>query len=148
MKAARKKIDLEALFAQQLTDAGLSFRREFRFCPTRRWRADFLLLKPDQGGGDRVLVQIDGGGQFGAHGTSRGIRQACERDSAAACMGYRVIRADRDQVKSRKALRWVLCALGLLDNPGALFVEDGSDRNVERLVASLPLRVRRAAGMA
>jgi hypothetical protein len=163
---ASKKIDLEALFAQQLEDAGISFQRQFRFCPTRLWRADFLIwpaglavaatLRGDRWIADEffppkdrsALVQIDGGGQFGGHGTSKGIRLACERDSAAACMGFRVLRADKTQVNSRELLRWALCAIGRLDKPEVLFGKDGSDRSVERLTASLPFRVRRAAGLA
>jgi len=104
----------ELTLEAQLSQAGIPFEREFRFAPPRRWRADFLI-------GDRLhvpasplLVEIDGGAYVnGRHSRGTGVEADCEKTSAAAILGYRVIRATPKQVEDGRALEWIRAALGI-----------------------------------
>ena len=115
----------ETLLAVQLEQAGIPFEREYRFAPPRRWRADFAVGHAfqvfDAEDGDRaigvhpaILVEIDGGGFIaGRHSRGLGMEHDCEKASAAAILGYRVIRVTPSQVEDGRALEWVQQALGL-----------------------------------
>lgn len=109
----------ETLLAVQLEQAGIPFEREYRFAPPRRWRADFLAWNPAYSGprmADRTayLVEIDGGGYVaGRHSRGSGMEKDAEKQSAAAILGYRVIRATPRQVEDGRALSWIRQALGL-----------------------------------
>jgi hypothetical protein len=114
----------ETLLAVQLEQAGIPFEREFRFAPPRRWRADFRvdagwmvrnshgeIVKMD---GQDILVEIDGGAFIaGRHSRGTGVEKDAEKQSAAAILGYRVIRATPRQVEDGRALSWIRQALGL-----------------------------------
>lgn len=95
----------EELLAQQLTSLGISFIREFRFHPTRRWRLDFLLE------GVKVAIEIDGG-RWAPGGGRHGGDADKEKMAEAAIAGYRVIRASPAQVRNGTAARWAQEALG------------------------------------
>jgi hypothetical protein len=112
----------ELTLAAQLEQAGIPFEREFRFAPPRRWRADFQIglstftmlsghtasLRPN------VLVEIDGGGFVGGrHTRGTGFEADAEKASAAAILGYRVIRLTPRQVEDGRGLLWIKQALGL-----------------------------------
>lgn len=98
--------DAETLLAVQLTQAGIPFEQEYRFHPERRWRADFIA--------SGVLVEIDGGGFVaGRHSRGMGVQNDCEKQSAAAILGYRVIRCTPRQVSDGTALHWIQQALGI-----------------------------------
>lgn len=100
----------EETLAAQLDQAGIPFDREFRFAPPRRWRADFYVGQIF----NRVLVEIDGGGFIaGGHSRGAGIYRDSEKQSAAAILGYRVIRCTPRQVEDGSALSWIQMALGL-----------------------------------
>jgi len=105
------KSDAETLLAVQLDQAGIPYQSEYRFHPTRKWRADFIVhsgrykvvnLEPGEPGYDLaivcdptgdVLVEIDGGAFIaGRHSQGIGVEKDCEKQSAAAILGYRVIR--------------------------------------------------------
>ena len=100
----------EETLAVQLEQAGIPFLREFAFAaPERRWRADFLLAVNDP-----LLVEIDGGGYVvGRHSRGRGMELDCEKQSAAAILGYRCIRCVPAQVESGVCLEWIRQALGV-----------------------------------
>ncbi len=105
----------ETLLAVQLEQAAIPFEREYRFAPPRRWRADFLVYRsrhwPMRG---RVLIEVDGGGFVaGRHSRGLGMEHDCEKASAAAIRGYRVIRVTPAQVNDGRALSWIRQALGL-----------------------------------
>jgi hypothetical protein len=105
----------EILLAEQLRQAGIPFKQEYRFAPPRRWRADFFidwsLLDPLW---SPVLIEIDGGGYVaGRHSRGAGMAADCEKQSAAAILGYRVIRATPRQVENGTALSWIRQALGI-----------------------------------
>ena len=107
----------EQLLAVQLEQAGIPFEREYRFAPPRRWRADFAILSEHFLGGPHVpgiLVEIDGGGYVaGRHSRGTGIEKDAEKQSAAAILGYRVIRCTPAQVNDGRALSWIKAALGI-----------------------------------
>ena len=115
----------ETLLAVQLEQDGIPFRQEFRFAPPRRWRADFMVMDrvPFKGGEvnhARLLVEIDGGGFVaGRHSRGAGIEKDAEKQSAAAILGYRVIRVTPRQVEDGRALSWIKAALGLEDSRDA-----------------------------
>lgn len=60
---------------------------EFKFHPTRKWRADFSLP------GAMILIEIDGGVfSGGRHTRGAGFIKDQEKLNAAARLGYRVLR--------------------------------------------------------
>ena len=111
----------ELLLAVQLEQAGISFQLEFRFATPRRWRADFVVALrecPNWPDGHRmdeyVLIEIDGGGYVsGRHSRGAGMERDAEKQSAAAILGYRVIRCTPRQVEDGTALGWIRQALGI-----------------------------------
>jgi len=77
--------------------------RELRFCPERRWRADFAFVE------EKVLVEVQGGiWTGGRHGRGAGIENDYEKWANAACLGWTVVPVSTSQVKRGQALEWVL----------------------------------------
>jgi very-short-patch-repair endonuclease len=107
----------EQLLAVQLEQAGIPYEQEYRFAPPRRWRADFVVDHPNVNSGIRsVLVEIDGGAFIaGRHSRGTGVEKDAEKQSAAAILGYRVIRVTPAQDNDGRALSWIKAALGLED---------------------------------
>lgn len=108
--------EAETLLAVQLEQAGIPFEREYRFAPPRKWRADFALDRDDWMSYERpgILVEIDGGGWVqGRHTRGSGFEKDAEKQSAAAILGYRVIRVVPKQVEDGRALLWIKQALGM-----------------------------------
>ena len=117
----------EILLAEQLTQAGIPFEREVPFAASmgRKWRADFMVADIALGGGNlmeaierarhnRLLIEVDGGGYIrGRHSRGSGIEADAEKQSAAAILGYRVLRVTPKQVEDGRALAWVKQALGM-----------------------------------
>jgi very-short-patch-repair endonuclease len=103
----------EQTLAAQLEQAGILFVREVAFAaPLRRWRADFEIT--DQR--PPLLVEIDGGAFIGGrHSRGQGVANDAEKQSAAAILGYRVIRATPAQVADGSCLSWIQQALGLAE---------------------------------
>jgi len=80
--------------------------REFRFAPTRRFRADFAY--PEK----RLLIEVDGGGFVaGRHTRGAGFATDCEKQSLAAVLGWRVIRVTPAQIDDGRAIEWIRQAL-------------------------------------
>ena len=115
--ARRSRSSAEDTLAVQLEQAGIPFEREYRFASPRRWRADFCITSqyaqcecPQH----KWLVEIDGGGYIaGRHSRGRGMELDAEKQSAAAILGYRVIRCVPAQVENGVCLEWIRQALGL-----------------------------------
>lgn len=79
---------------------------EYRFHPTRKWRADFCW--PER----RVMVEVDGGAFVGGRHTSgSGFVKDMEKQNAAALLGYRLFRFTPRQVQSGEALNVLTEAL-------------------------------------
>ena len=74
--------------------------REFRFHPTRKWRADFAWP------GKLVLVEIEGGvwrRSKGRHTNPTGFIKDCEKYNNAALLGYTVLRIPGPQLQTDPA---------------------------------------------
>jgi hypothetical protein len=89
-----EQTELEALAADALERAGILFDSEFKFHPTRRWRADFLVY-PD------VLIEIDGGlnKPNSGHRSYKGVHSDIEKQNEAVAMGYRPVRVTAKDLK-------------------------------------------------
>ena len=106
----------ELTLAAQLEQAGIPFEREYRFAPPRRWRADFAIVHEAYAMDHPFLIEVDGGGFIaGRHTRGTGFENDAEKASAAAILGYRVIRATPRQVEDGRALGWIQLALGIAD---------------------------------
>jgi hypothetical protein len=113
----------EQTLAVQLEQAGIPFEREFAFAPPRKWRADFAIVgRFDMklganliwGMTAKLLIEIDGGGYVqGRHSRGAGMEKDAEKASAAAILGYRVLRMTPAQVEDGRGLAWVKAALGV-----------------------------------
>jgi very-short-patch-repair endonuclease len=112
----------ETLLAVQLEQAGIPFEREYRFASPRRWRADFRVQGHRSTVGpigfynaiEYVLIEIDGGGFVaGRHTRGTGFEKDAEKASAAAILGYRVIRCTPKHVDDGSCLSWIRQALGV-----------------------------------
>lgn len=109
--------DAEETLAFHLKAVGITFEREVRFAPPRRWRADFLIHTPD---GSGLLTEVDGGTWAGGrHSRGSGYAADCEKLNAAVLLGYRVLRFTPEMVESGVALATIERAL----LPVALFRE-------------------------
>lgn len=94
----------EAVLCRHLDALKIDYEQEFKFHPVRKWRADFLIS------GYPILVECEGGiwsGANGGHTSGKGYTANCEKYSVAATMGYFVIRATTDQVKSGECIKWI-----------------------------------------
>lgn len=98
---------LEALFEFQLVSRETPApRKEYRFCEARAWRFDFAWPSL------KLAVEIEGGARSGGrHTTGSGFAADCEKYSAAAILGWSVIRATGEQVKNGQAITWTITAL-------------------------------------
>ena len=72
---------------------GPSLVPEFRFDPTRRWRADFAHIE------SRTLIEIEGGVfVFGRHNRPHGFVLDCEKYLHAWLAGWSVVRLTASQI--------------------------------------------------
>lgn len=84
---------------------GPALESEFRFHPTRKWKADFAHLP------SRTLIEIEGGIWIcGRHTTPRGFAADAEKYLEAALGGWRVVRLVDAQLVS-ETLRRVIAAI-------------------------------------
>lgn len=104
----------EQTLAAQLEQAGIPFEREYKFHAQRKWRADFAIHETLAWEIVPLLIEIDGGAFIaGRHSRGTGVEKDAEKQSAAAILGYRVIRATPRQVEDGRCLSWIKQALGL-----------------------------------
>jgi very-short-patch-repair endonuclease len=89
---------LESELEFQLKAVGLRPEREFRFCPYRRWRADFAFPA------ERVLVECEGGHWTnGRHVRGKGYERDMEKYNAAQELGFSVLRYSGGMIRSGEA---------------------------------------------
>lgn len=87
---------------------GPALEREFRFHPTRKWRADFAHLP------SRTLIEIEGGIWIrGRHTSPRGFIADAEKYLEATLGGWRVLRLVDQQIKAPTIQRIVAMCLQL-----------------------------------
>lgn len=79
---------------------------EYRFDPSRRWRADFAFLEA------RLLVEVEGGAwSKGRHTRGQGFEDDCEKYAEAVIQGWRVLRVTTAMVEDGRALGFIMRAL-------------------------------------
>lgn len=103
MSKEAKLPSAEDLLAIHLTEMGVRFRRQHRFCEGRKWAADFMigvLLH-----GCNVLIEVDGFDRRGRHGAGWG--KDYERDRTAAKLGFFTLRFTTKEVLTGKAKTWI-----------------------------------------
>jgi hypothetical protein len=99
--------------AFQLDAVGLEYLREFRFHPTRKWRADFCVSSD----ATSILVEVEGGTWAnGRHNRGYGMVEDIYKYNAEAIMGYRLLRFTPEMVTSGEALVAIEQALGIKEN--------------------------------
>lgn len=107
----------EDQLAEQMRLAGITtFERQYRFCAGRKWRADFHAWWA----GVSLIVEVDGGlflrakdgTSGGRHNRGAGIQQSIEKRAEAVALGYRVMVVSPADVKSGRALSWIMRTLG------------------------------------
>lgn len=99
-KQQPKTNEFEAKLARELKALKINFQKEFQFCESRKWRADFHLV--DFG----ILVEIEGGiWSGGRHTRGKGYIGDMEKYNSATMMGYQVVRFSTAQVKSGFAIQ-------------------------------------------
>ena len=102
VKKERVVSEGEAILSQHLRTLKIEFEQEFKFHPTRKWRADFHLK------GKKILVEGEGGiWSNGRHTRGKWYLGDLEKYNAATMMGYQVIRFSTEQVKSGKAIEQI-----------------------------------------
>ena len=107
LKLKGEKIQGEVILATALRALNIEFDQEFKFHPSRMWRADFHLK------GKKILVEVEGGiWSNGRHTRGKGYLGDLEKYNAATMMGYQVIRFSTEQVKSGKAIEQILNLIG------------------------------------
>jgi very-short-patch-repair endonuclease len=83
-----------ALFHRCLNAMHPGWVAEHRFHPVRKWRFDFA--RPER----LLAIEIDGGvWTKGRHSRGAGQVADMEKQSEAACLGWRIIRITPDQTK-------------------------------------------------
>lgn len=104
----RAKTDYKAMLVQQCEIAGLKLEPEFKFHPTRKFRADWLVA------GSKVLIDYEGGifhkGRMG-HDSIKGIKRDIEKHNLAQIEGYVMIRVTPDRIVSGEAFAWIESAI-------------------------------------
>ena len=81
---------------------GPELEREFRFHPTRRWRADFAHLP------SRTLIEIEGGIYVnGRHNRGAGFAADLEKYLEASLAGWRVVRLGPNELTAESVGRLV-----------------------------------------
>lgn len=92
-----EKAQANTLLEIHMTELRIKWQAEYKFHPTRKWRADYLL-------GKSVLVEIEGGAYTqGRHTRGAGFEADCMKYNAAISLGYRLYRFTTQQVLSGKA---------------------------------------------
>lgn len=92
----------EATLVQHLKTHKISFEQEYKFHPTRKWRADFLIT------GTKILIEVEGGvWSGGRHTRGKGYIGDMEKYNSASMMGFTVLRFCTEQVMSGIAIQQI-----------------------------------------
>ena len=86
--AISKKNEAEDVLEQMLNDEGYVADREYRWHPTRKFRADFALVQ------DGILIEIEGSG----HRTYTRFVSDIDKYNQATLHGWRLLRCQPKQV--------------------------------------------------
>ncbi|HCA5188186.1 TPA: DUF559 domain-containing protein [Acinetobacter baumannii] len=101
-QGTRQPSEGEMVLATHLNACKISFEQEYKFHPTRKWRADFLIT------GTKILIEVEGGiWSRGRHTRGKGYIGDMEKYNSAAMMGFTVLRFSTEQVKSGVAIKQI-----------------------------------------
>ena len=97
------KNEASILLGTFLDELGLKHTKEFKFCPDRRWAADFyvptLKLLIELEGGTGYFLNPKGGVVLGGrHNKAAGYAEDCLKYNEAQRLGFRVLRFTTGQV--------------------------------------------------
>ena len=92
---------LEDELAFQLDACGISYEREYKAIPDRRFRYDFRI--------GNLLIEVQGGVyQYKpSHTSAAGIRRDCEKVDLAVANGYKILLFTSDMITSGWALKMI-----------------------------------------
>lgn len=92
----------EELLAIHLSELGLEYVREYRFCPPRRWRLDFWLPLYD------LAIEVEGGSWTnGRHTRGAGFEADMNKYNTLTKLGGRLLRFTPGMVLSGEAKAWI-----------------------------------------
>ncbi|HBM2013199.1 TPA: hypothetical protein LUJ78_003785, partial [Acinetobacter baumannii] len=78
-QGTRQPSEGETVLATQLKACKISFEQEYKFHPSRKWRADFLIT------GTKILIEVEGGiWSGGRHTRGKGYLGDMEKYNSAA----------------------------------------------------------------
>ncbi len=101
-QGTRQPSEGETVLATHLKACKISFEQEYKFHPTRKWRADFLIT------GKKILIEVEGGiWSGGRHTRGKGYIGDMEKYNSAAMMGFTVLRFSTEQVKAGVAIKQI-----------------------------------------
>lgn len=94
-------------------DAGLPVPvKEFKFCPTRKFRADYAWEA------FMLLLEVNGGAYInGRHTRGLGFERDCERRCIAVALGYSILEVTPKQMRNGLALQWAQEAINVRTLP-------------------------------
>ncbi len=103
--------------AFQMDAVGITYKREYRAIPGRRYCWDFLVFVVRKGD-DEIpywLIELNGGTwtRRGGHSTGRGIQRDYRKANLAVLNGWRQLTFTADDVHSGEALKVIMQALGM-----------------------------------
>ncbi|HFG6965477.1 DUF559 domain-containing protein [Acinetobacter baumannii] len=101
-QGTRQPSEDKTILAKHLRACKISFEKDYKFHPKRKWRADFLIT------GTKILVEVEGGiWSGGRHTRGKGYIGDMEKYNEAAMMGFTVLRFSTEQVKSGLAVQQI-----------------------------------------
>jgi very-short-patch-repair endonuclease len=102
------------ILALQYNSIGISYTREYKFHPTRKWRFDYAW--PDI----KFAVEVEGGLYvMGRHSRGAGYEKDLEKYSEAMVLGWQVLRVSNKLINSGRALEITQMMIDRLINPNA-----------------------------
>lgn len=100
--SGKKRSPGEDSLAFQLKALKIAFSQEYRFHPTRKWRADFHLTDT------KVLIEVEGGiWSNGRHTRGSGYLGDMEKYNEATALGYQILRFSTQQVLTGVAVEQI-----------------------------------------
>ena len=101
------KSKLEALLAATLRYVGINdFVQQYKFHPTRNWKADFAW--PEQ----KIIAEVHGGTWIGGrHVRGKGFANDREKANEAQLMGWLILEFTADEVKNASAVNVIARAV-------------------------------------
>ena len=105
----RLAVSPETEFAAQLDTADICYEAQYKWHPSRKFRADFCIQGPSTKQRDWFLVEIDGGTWLPntGHNSGTGKTRDCIKDAEALLLGYVTMRFTPGMVRNGSALDYV-----------------------------------------